>query len=561
MVETLGKATFLTEIDKILDNVPRGLGQLYGRIFEKLLGETESRQKAAHALLKWLTCSERHLTLKELAVALAVREGAMELDPDDRVLDLVGFLEDVCGSLIRISEASDNRTESVVSFVHLTVKEFLLSSDELWGTTPTKIAKFRVHKTQANQNLASICITYLSFDVFKNAPNGQEHWNPQTLLSSDFLDYSAFYWVRHLAQSGQPTVDLLRRLHLFLTSDKLLAYLERNVSANTAAFSVSNLLVSQNLLNAWIEECNAEDPRLAMVVDCFRKRLEETVQGRSDSLGPDHIDTLEAIFQLAQLLHFRGEWHRSAALHRQALDGRFRSLGENDPGTLESMHQLASVLTRLGKHDESRLLHERCLQGRRKPLGPKHVDTLLFEDSFSKTLKELGLLDEAETMSRSTLMRKNRAFGDNSLESVKTMDNLAAILKDVGLRWNNNGNGIMAKQVFWECEALSRKCLAVREAQLGEDNPQTLTCVNMLGLVLRHLQRPEESEQFHYRALQARLKIFGPYNPHTQRSMRNLSAVLRDQGKNAEADQIEMRYRESLEVDGTLKERESSTKS
>lgn len=34
-----------------------------------------------------------------------------------------------------------------------------------------------------------------------------------------------------------------------------------------------------------------------------------------------------------------------------------------------------------------------------------------------------------------------------------------------------------------------------------------------------------------------------------------------DQGKDMEADQIEMRYRESLEVDGTLKERESSTKS
>ena len=100
------------------------------------------------------------------------------------------------------------------------------------------------------------------------------------------------------------------------------------------------------------------------------------------------------------------------------------------------------------------------------------VDTLLSEDGFSKTLKELSLLNKVETMSCSTLMRKNRAFGDNSLESVKTMDNLVAILKDVGLRWNNNGKGITAKRAFWKCEALSRKCFAVREAQLGEDNPQ-----------------------------------------------------------------------------------------
>jgi hypothetical protein len=103
--------------------------------------------------------------LKEPAVALAVREGAMKPDPDDRVLDLVGFLEDVCGFLIRVSEASDNRTRSVVSSVHLTVEEFLFSSDELWGTTTNKKIAY----------LASICMTYLSFDVFKNAPNGQEH--------------------------------------------------------------------------------------------------------------------------------------------------------------------------------------------------------------------------------------------------------------------------------------------------------------------------------------------------------------------------------------------------
>jgi hypothetical protein len=74
---------------------------------------------------------------------------------------------------------------------------------------------------------------------------------------------------------------------------------------------------------------------------------------------------------------------------------------------------------------------------------------------------------EAEAMS---LMRKNRAFGDNSLESVKT--NLAAILKDVGLRWNNNGNGVIAKQAFWEYKVLSRKRLTIKEAQLSEDNPQ-----------------------------------------------------------------------------------------
>ena len=114
-------------------------------------------------------------------------------------------------------------------------------------------------------------------------------------------------------------------------------------------------------------------------------------------------------------------------------------------------------------------------------------------------------------------------------------------------------------QALWECETISRNSLAIREAQLGEENPQTITCVNMLGIVLRHLKRPEESEQYHRRALRTRRKIFGP-SPHTQRSMGNLGSVLLDQGRIREAQEIEQMFRASQAADGTLIEREGSSK-
>lgn len=155
-------------------------------------------------------------------------------------------------------------------------------------------------------------------------------------------------------------------------------------------------------------------------------------------------------------------------------------------------------------------------------------------------------------MSRATLIKKNRVFGNSSLEAVLTMDNLAATLKDIGMRHNETGNHAFAMQALWECETISRNGLAIREAQLGEDNPQTITCVNMLGIVLRHLQRPEESEQYHRRALRTRRKIFGPNNPHTQRSMRNLGSVLLDQGRIREAQEIEQMFRASQTADDTL---------
>lgn len=298
MVESLEKATFISEINQILSDVPRGLGQLYGRILEKLLAENHRRQRAAQLLLKWLACAERHLSLTELATALAVRPGAAAIDPDDRVLDLTGFLEDVCGSLVKISEPSEDGAERVVSFVHLTVKEYLLASEDLCSSQQIPVEKFRVAKSEAHQHLASICVTYLNFEEFQDRSKSINSLQPPD-KSSDLLDYAAMFWVRHLAQSGAPTMDLLRRLHLFLQSDQLLNYIERSVAVNNAGFSVSNLLVSQKMLNDWIGQCDSQDPRLALVVDCFRLRLEEAIQQRTENFGADHFETLEAKFQLA----------------------------------------------------------------------------------------------------------------------------------------------------------------------------------------------------------------------------------------------------------------------
>ena len=52
-----------------------------------------------------------------------------------------------------------------------------------------------------------------------------------------------------------------------------------------------------------------------------------------------------------------------------------------------------------------------------------------------------------------------------------------------------------------------------------------------------------------------RLKVFGPHNPHTQRSMRNLIATLKDSCKYDEAKEMELRLAQSLELNPVLAER------
>jgi tetratricopeptide (TPR) repeat protein len=57
----------------------------------------------------------------------------------------------------------------------------------------------------------------------------------------------------------------------------------------------------------------------------FRECLTE----RQRVLGPEHIDTLAAMNNLANLLHVRGNNAEAEMLHRQALEARERTLGSH----------------------------------------------------------------------------------------------------------------------------------------------------------------------------------------------------------------------------------------
>ncbi|KAI9654330.1 MAG: hypothetical protein M1821_006646 [Bathelium mastoideum] len=561
MVETFQRARFLSDINAILRDVPRGLGQLYNRVLESLLHQPERAQVAAFRLLCWLSCSERHLTMTELSAALAVRPGASEAEDNDNVLDLASFLDDVCGSLITVTKPNGDLDIVEVRFVHSTVKEYLLSSEELFGEGTAAIKKFAVHKEEANQHLALICITYMTLDNDKDGCDGTERSEPiitDPASLPPFLQYASSFWFRHLACSGFPSIELIRLLHKFLSSEKLLHYLERVFSTTYSGVSRGSLLVAEAHLQDWIKRCNTQDPRLTLVIDCFQQRLQTTLQQRTQQYGSHDLRTIDSQFSLAQLQHGRGEWKYAEHLFRQVFDARVEILGKSNSDTTKAMLELGIVLRRLGRLEESQQLHRECLQLRKESLGNKDPMTLSAADELSNVLKESNCLEEAGAIARSTLVKKEALYGGEDLETVRTRNNLAAILKDVGRKEQNEGNVLLAQQAFWECESLSLQCLFVREKRLGLDSPDTITCVNMLGIVTRHLARLEESERYHRRALEARLRLFGPNNPHTQRSMRHLIATLKDQGNTVDADRLGERLRQSTLANTVLDERDQT---
>ena len=90
-----------------------------------------------------------------------------------------------------------------------------------------------------------------------------------------------------------------------------------------------------------------------------------------------------------------------------------------------------------------------------------------------------------------------------------------------------------------------QEILAIREQQLGLENPDTAASLNKLALLYRALGRYGEAEPLYRRSLAIREKLLGPGHPDTATSINNLARLLESQGRFGEA---EVLYKRSLAI-------------
>jgi tetratricopeptide (TPR) repeat protein len=143
----------------------------------------------------------------------------------------------------------------------------------------------------------------------------------------------------------------------------------------------------------------------AAAEDLFRRCLAE----RQGVLGTEHIDTLAAINNLANLLHDRGNDSEAGFLHQQCLEVRERTLGPDHPHTLASLNNLALVLKAKGDLAAAEPFSRRAWESMRRIAGPEDLDTLSCLNNLANLLSDKG--DYAPQ----TLVDSRRSFPSDSL--------------------------------------------------------------------------------------------------------------------------------------------------
>jgi non-specific serine/threonine protein kinase/serine/threonine-protein kinase len=248
---------------------------------------------------------------------------------------------------------------------------------------------------------------------------------------------------------------------------------------------------------------------------------------RERTLGPDHPDTLAAVFVLASAEKVLGHYPEAEALHRRAWIGRERALGGDHPDTLASQAALAMHLFDLDRRAEGELLMRRFVEQAPRVLGPDDQETLAGSSNLAHILEARGEVAEAEALLRDTLARKQRTIGPEHPGTLDTMHTLAILLQNAGR--------------LDQSEPLTRDVLRIRTRVLGPDHPDTLGAAGNLALLVRRQGKLDEAEVLTRQVVDAYVRLLGDRHETTLNNMNNLGMVLSRQGRHEEAERWQRR--------------------
>ncbi|KAL8881602.1 MAG: hypothetical protein Q9198_001222 [Flavoplaca austrocitrina] len=198
VLEELAMEWSLQHAHQVLEDVPQEMDPLYRRALQIMASKPRHAQELARAILTWVICAIRPLTVPELRTAL-------EADTGQTVEKLDMAIASLCAQLVYVDK-SDR-----VLMVHLTARSFLVDR-ELEST-------FAVDEKPGHLRLAQSCLRCLCSQEMKPLRGRRvrkQLGQPQFGL---FTSYASLAFAEHIRQTTSKDLSLAKALNTFLESN------------------------------------------------------------------------------------------------------------------------------------------------------------------------------------------------------------------------------------------------------------------------------------------------------------------------------------------------------
>lgn len=248
--------------------------------------------------------------------------------------------------------------------------------------------------------------------------------------------------------------------------------------------------------------------------------LERAARELAGLLGPDHVESLQAALERAQLARLQGRLDEAERRFSDLLEAQEQTLGAGHPDTLSTLLSLAEVLrVARGRLDEVEALMRRALAGRREVLGRHAKQTLTTQNRLANVLIDRGgeaRLAEAEGLLGEAAELLARHHTDRDPASLTARHDLGRVQLQRG--------DLAGAERSWS------RVLPLQRLVLGDEHPHTLTTQANLGWVLGLQGRLDEGEALLREAVVAQRRVLGDDNPTTRVFRHNLALLTRDRG-------------------------------
>ncbi|KAK5659672.1 hypothetical protein OQA88_880 [Cercophora sp. LCS_1] len=231
VLDELSGAFSEEDTNQVLDEVPQEMECLYHRALDVIARATRGKA-LAKAILEWVACATKPLTVQELCAAL-------EMQLKSRFPNLGRTIIALCGQLVTVDK--NNR----VQMIHETAREFLMDERLL--------SDLAVRKTESHTKIATVCLEYLNSDELKPPRAGRRPFGQVPNKRSPFFVYAWGAFSHHLTLSNPSANGLLSLVSTFLKCN-ILSWIEYTALAKSLALMVQ---VAKDLRH-YAELCVAE---------------------------------------------------------------------------------------------------------------------------------------------------------------------------------------------------------------------------------------------------------------------------------------------------------------
>jgi len=303
--------------------------------------------------------------------------------------------------------------------------------------------------------------------------------------------------------------------------------------------------------------------------------LNKRVECLEHRLGPEHIDTIRALSELAAFLQASGSHEEAKPLVRRVLahEQATPQMAKRDPRDFSRC--LHKVISHLDGQAEAEMRLRRIHSGCQQILGPKHSFTFTALVDLAILLQATGKVDEAETLLGSVLDTEEVSSCFDSPTVLKAMHFLAMIRAGKGKR--HCAAGLLQRalalaiqvlepshpqisQTFMDLSALQRDLGAedqarqtlVRavnhcETKLGLDHDCTVSALVALAMHDNAAGRFADAERLFRQVVDIQQIKFGDLHPDTVAVVKYLVVFLKARNRQGEAAQLLESLREEKE--------------